>query len=276
MSETRVERGWPRGVHRAAVGALFFLQGLTFASWASRIPSIQTRLGLTEAELGLVLLALPVGLLVSLPVSGWLVSRRGSAPVVVGGLWLYAGVLTRVGAAGTRGELVGWLFAFGFLGNGVNIAVNTQAVGVEALYGRSVMASFHGMWSLAGFVAAGVGAALLGRGVEPARHFLGTFLAVALVAAVGALFTLREAGRRVEGRLFVLPDGELWGLGLMAFCCMTCEGAMFDWSGVYFERVVGAEKAWVGAGYTTFMAAMAAGRFLADGLVRRLGLKRVF
>jgi MFS family permease len=267
----------PRSTYRWVVGGLFFLQGLCFATWASRIPSIQQQLSLSEADLGFALLALPAGLMVSLPLSGWLVARLGSARVVVGALFLYGLMLAGLGQARSLAQLTGVLAAFGFAGNLVNIAVNTQGVGVEGLYQRSIMASFHGMWSLAGFTAAAVGTVLMGAGVVPALHFVAVTLGVWAVTAASARFTLKEdAGTKAGGRVFAVPDKPLAVLGVIAFCCMMCEGAMFDWSGVYFQQVVKAEKAWVGTGYATFMASMAAGRFIADWLTRKLGLRRVF
>ena len=272
------ETGYPRHVHRMAAGALFFLQGVCFASWASRIPTIQRGLGLSEAALGLVLLALPAGSMIALPFSGWWVARKGSALVVLTALVFYAMALVGLGLAASLPALLAVLFVFGFTGNVVNISVNTQAVGVEALYGRSVMASFHGLWSLAGFVAAGVGAGMIGADVPPLPHFLGTglFMLAALAACSRFLLTEDAPGGSSGGRVFTWPDRELLGLGVMAFCSMICEGAMFDWSGVYFQRVVGADADWVGSGYAAFMAMMASGRFLADGLTRRFGLRRVF
>src|SRR5690349_6083502 len=127
------ETGYPRHVHRMAAGALFFLQGVCFASWASRIPSIQQRLGLGEAALGLVLLALPAGSMAALPAAGWWVSRKGSALVALSALVVYAAGLVGLGFVGSLPVLLGVLFVFGFTGNVVNISVNTQAVGVEAL-----------------------------------------------------------------------------------------------------------------------------------------------
>ncbi|PTL76077.1 MFS transporter [Vitiosangium sp. GDMCC 1.1324] len=260
-----------------AAGALFFLHGVCFASWASRIPSIQQRLGLTEAALGLVLLALPVGSMTSLLFSGWWVARWGSAMVALSALVFYGLALVGLGLAGSLPALLAVLFVFGFMGNVVNIAVNTQAVGVEALYGRSVMASFHGLWSLAGFVASGVGAGMIGTGVPPLPHFLGMGLFMLAVLAACSRFLLSDStGDTTGNRVFVVPDRELLGLGVMAFCSMICEGAMFDWSGVYFQRVVGADEDWVGSGYAAFMAMMASGRFLADELTRRFGSRRVF
>jgi MFS family permease len=276
MIEVSRSVGPARHVHRLAVGTLFFLQGLCFASWASRIPSIQQRLGLTELALGTALLALPAGSMASLPVAGWLVARFGSRRVGVLALLGYGLTLVGLGLAPRLAPLMAVLFGFGVAGNLVNISVNTQAVGVEALYGRSVMASFHGLWSLAGFVSAAVGTLLMGWDVAPLPHFLGTLGVLGGALALSAGFLLPDApGAPTGGRVFSLPDRSLWGLGVMAFCCMICEGTMFDWSGVYFQKVVRAPADRVGSGYAVFMAFMATGRFVADGLVRRWGLQRV-
>ena len=158
---------YSRLTFRIAVAALFFLQGIGFASWTSRIPSIQQKLNLTETQLGIVLLAIPVGLLFSIPFAGWFVAKMGSRKVAAASIICYGLVLISLGFAETRFQLMGCLFVFGFFGNMSNIAINTQAVGVEAIYGRSVMASFHGMWSVAGFTAASIGWVMIGANVVP-------------------------------------------------------------------------------------------------------------
>lgn len=260
--------------NRVAVGALFFLLGLCFASWASRIPTLRQELNLTDAELGVVLFALPVGSLFSLLLSGWLIHKAGSKRVVLLSLLLYGVVLVGIGVPETMAGLMAVLFLFGAVGNTVNVAVNTQAVGVEVLYGRTIMASFHGLWSLAGFTGAAVGTFMIGKAVDPLYHFLLICGAVIIVTTVAARFALKEDYNKQEAvRLFALPPRSLLRLGLICFCCMICEGAMFDWSGIYFQKVVNAEKGWVGAGYTAFMYTMALGRFVADGFTNRFGLK---
>lgn len=266
-----------RKTHRLAVGALFFLLGLCFASWASRIPSVQQKMGISEAALGGVLLTIPLGQLLSLPLAGWLVAKYGSRRVVLSGVVLYATALLGLGWADSLWQLLPCLVVFGVGGNLTNISVNTQAVGVERLYKhKPIMASFHGLWSLAGFVAAAIGSFMIGHAVPPGIHFL--FIAAFILAglAVAAGSTVREdSGVDPNQPIFVKPDKELLGLGAIAFCALICEGAMFDWSGVYFKKVVQADPAWVGAGYTAFMSTMAAGRFGADWLAARLGPKRV-
>ena len=266
-----------RRTHRLAVGALFFLLGLCFASWASRIPSVQQRMGISEVGLGAVLLVIPVGQLVSLPLAGWLVARLGSRRVVLWAVVFYATALLGLGWADSLGQLLPCLALFGVGGNLTNIAVNTQAVGVERLYKhKPIMASFHGLWSLAGFVAAAIGSLMIGHAVPPGLHFLfiGAFILAGLVVSAGSIIPA-DHGVDPNQPLFVRPDRELLGLGVLAFCALVCEGAMFDWSGVYFKKVVLADKSWVGAGYTAFMSTMALGRFGADWLAHRLGGRRV-
>ncbi|HEU4901615.1 MAG TPA: MFS transporter, partial [Flavisolibacter sp.] len=152
-------------IYRLAVGTLFFLQGLCFATWASRIPSIQQQLAISDSMLGMILFALPVGSMLSLLFSGAVINKFGSKRIATNALLLYSLVLPVIGLSQSTGLLIASLVLFGVAGNLANIAINTQAVHVEAKYGRNIMASFHGLWSTAGFVAAGVGAFMIGKGI---------------------------------------------------------------------------------------------------------------
>ena len=260
---------------RLAVGCLFFLQGLCFASWASRIPSIQQNLQLSDAALGALLFALPLGSMIALPFSGWLVTHFGSKRIATNALLFYSLLLVLIGFSNNILMLTIGLMFFGMAGNISNIAINTQAVGVEAKYGRNIMASFHGLWSLAGFTAAGIGTFMMGQAIIPLTHFI--IIAAIIMAGVAASFHYllpREVKNTTAVKLFVKPDKSLVKLGIIAFCCMICEGAMFDWSGIYFQKVVKANKDWIGAGYTAFMLTMAAGRFIADWVVSKFGFTK--
>lgn len=263
-------------LNRFAVATIFFIQGLAFASWASQIPTIQQNLRLSDSALGAVLFSLPVGLMVSLPLSGWIIAKVGSRVVVIIGALMYSLVLVLLGLAQSPLQLIMALFVHGLAGNMVNIAINTQAVGVEKLYRKSIMASFHGVWSLAGFFGAALGTLMIGAGIVPYQHFL-LVMALAWVGiAVASRYFLKDDLSKSENQpIFVKPDKSLISLGVIAFCSMICEGAMFDWSGVYFKKVVLAQNAWVGAGYTAFMCTMALSRFIADGFTQKIGLKRV-
>ena len=162
-----------RRINRIAVSAFFFLAGFCYSSWCSRIPDIQQRLHLDNAALGGVLLGLPVGLLTSLPLAGWLVAKFGSRPIAVTAAILYASILPLLDLVIAPWQLVAALVLFGMCGNLLNISMNTQAIGTEALYGRTIMASYHGLWSLAGFAGGSIGTLFINLGWVPWQHFSG-------------------------------------------------------------------------------------------------------
>jgi len=259
---------------RLVVGLMFFLAGLVFASWVSRIVTVQQSMGLSDAGLGAVLFSLPVGLMCSLPFSGWIITVIGSKKLLILSLILYGMVLITLGLAQNVVQLVGCLICFGFASNAVNISVNTQAVAAEVMYKKPVMASFHGLWSLAGFAGGGVGTFMIANGIVPLHHFIIITITVIILTVLIAKY-LKNDKVTSSGPAFVMPDKSLIMLGIIAMCSMICEGAMFDWSGVYFKKVVLAPTALVGLGFTAFMCTMAGGRFIADWFAHRFGLKRI-
>jgi MFS family permease len=259
---------------RVVVGVMFFLAGLCFASWASRIATVQQTLGLSDAGLGAVLFSLPVGLMCSLPFSGWIITIIGSKRLLISALIVYSLALISLSLAQSVVQLIGCLICFGFASNSVNISVNTQAVAAEVMYKKPIMASFHGLWSLAGFTGAGIGTFMIANGIVPLHHFVLITIIVLVMIILTAKY-LKEDKVINSGPVFVMPDKSLITLGIIAMCSMICEGAMFDWSVIYFKKVVLAPTALVGIGFTAFMCTMAGGRFIADWFAHRYGLKRI-
>jgi MFS family permease len=273
LEKTLPTYNFPRTTLRIAVGVMFFMAGICFASWASRIATIQQNLNLSDAGLGGVLFALPVGLICSLPFSGWVITRIGSLKLLVSALVVYSLTLVSLGVAQNTFQLVACLLLFGFSSNAVNISVNTQAVAAEEMYKRPILSSFHGLWSLAGFSGAAIGTFMIGQHVIPFKHF-SLIMALVIIAVIFTTRYLKNDKPANAGPVFVMPDNSLIKLGVIAFCSLICEGAMFDWSVIYFKKVVLAQNAYMGAGYTGFMLTMATGRFIADKFAHRFGLKR--
>lgn len=259
--------------YRFAVAAFFFIAGICFASWASRIPDISRALNLHEGALGAVLFALPIGSMCSLPLSGWLVSKLGSRKVATLSGLIYPTILICLGFCNTVPLIITTLFFFGLFGNMMNISVNTQAVGVEKLYNRSIMATFHGVWSLAGFTGAAVGTILISQGFDPYQHFIGIASVMMCMALFSQKYILPKDTQHPDQPIFAKPDANLLKLGLIAFCCMAAEGTMFDWSGIYFQKIIQVPKNLTTLGYAAFMSTMAGGRFLGDRLVTQFGKK---
>ncbi|MGX9985431.1 MFS transporter [Soonwooa purpurea] len=263
--------------YRTAVFGYFFCQGLGFASWASRIPSIKEALGLSEGQLGAMLLMLPLGQLFTMPLSGKLVTKYGSAKVISVVSILYALILLSISFASNIYMLAASLFLFGIAGNMGSIAVNTQAVAVEKMFRKSIMTSFHGGWSLAGFFGALIG--LLTINFHLNTTYL--FLIILSLVLINTFWNIKYLVPKVEHassnaeKIKFKPDAILIQLGIVGFFSMATEGAMFDWTGVYFKDVVKSPTSLVILGYTSFMIMMATGRFLGDFLITKLGKRKV-
>lgn len=256
---------------RVAVAAYYFVPGVVFASWASRIPDVKQMLHLSNGQLGTVLFAIPIGQLLMMAFSGILVSRFGSKKMLVLSEVLYALVLFSIGSSTTVFHLILSLIAFGMMANLMNIATNTQACLVEKMYGRNIMSSFHGLWSLGGF-SGGIIGAIFANTLLPIDVHFGTILALSiLIIAVGFRFLINDAMAKAEEEdvpkfSFKTIDPILFLLGLMGFAGMFCEGTVYDWSSVYFSSVVKPDEAFIRAGYVAGMGAMTLGRFMAAAL----------
>lgn len=264
-----------RNKMRVAVSAFYFCMGFSFMSWASRIPDIKTKLQLSEGQLGSILLALPIGQLMMMPVSGRLVTRYGSKTILSFAILLYAIELTNLGWATQGWQLALGLFIFGIVGNMSNISVNTQGVLAEKIYGRPIMTTFHGVWSLAGFSGSLTGLLMMNLSLTPRQHFFIVAAFVFTVVFIARRYLIAGTSSPTERKkFFSKPEGVLVKLGIIAFCSMAAEGTMFDWSGVYFREIVKAPHSLVMLGLTTFMIMMATGRFAGDKVIARFGRKK--
>lgn len=260
--------------YRTAVMMFFFSHGIIFSSWASRIPFIKEKFGFTEGELGNLLLMIPVGQLLTMPLVGKLVSKYGSHKILSIGLFFYALMLIGIGLAPTTWTLAGVLMLFGVFSNMCNISTNTQGVIVENLYGRSIMTSFHGGWSIAGFFGALFGMVMIRLDVATWIHFAISFGMVFLMWLWASRNLIAEEKKAEEKKSTGFKmDLTLVILGVIGFCSMAVEGAMFDWSGVYFQEIVQVAKENVILGYTSFMIMMASGRFIGDKVIQKIGKK---
>ena len=258
---------------RVALGALFFFMGICFASWAARIPDIQSKFQLSEGQLGTLLLCLPIGSMVGLPIAGWSVHHYGSRIVILICSFAYALSLPLIGLAPNLWVITPVLILFGMLGNIMNISLNTQALGLENQLGKSILASFHGVWSMAGFTGAGLGAGMIFLSFSPPAHYVVVALLSILMILLSQKFVIndKQAAGEEGGLVLRKPDSLLLRVGLISFLGMMAEGCMFDWSGVYFKKIVEAEPELVSLGYVCFMGAMASGRFVTDKAINRYG-----
>ena len=267
------------GLHRAtgAVYAVFVLSGFAFASWASRIPQVRDALGLSPRALGLLLLAAAVGSVTSMPLSGLIVGRLGTArTVAVMGLVAAAGLAAagvgyRVGVA----PVAAGLFALG-VGNGTwDVAMNVEGSAVEQKLGRAIMPRFHAGFSLGTVAGALAGSAMVALGVSVTVHLA----AVAAIVAVAGPLAVRDflprqvpeehAERRHPLRAWTEPRTVL--IGVFVFAAAFTEGTGNDWLGVATIDGYGAAAALGALTFAIFLAAMTLGRWFGPGLIDRHG-----
>jgi MFS family permease len=260
---------------RIILSGYFFLTGICFSSWASRIPDIKMLLGLSDGAFGGLLFFLPIGSFLGIPISGSLTARYGSKNIVSIAAIIYPLALISLGLATNTSQLAICLFLFGMAGNLFNVSVNTQAASLSKLYEKSIVSSFHGFWSLAGFTGGLLGGFFVAKSISPLQQFI-------TVALLGWVFLFFSRQYLLPGEKSTHPVSKMWNkpsplllqFGLVAFSNMICEGMMFDWSGVYFQHVVKVTEQWRTVGYISFMACMTTGRMFADALINYWGARK--
>ncbi|MFC1225717.1 MFS transporter [Pedobacter sp. BG31] len=263
---------------RLAISAFYFMQGVCFASWASRIPTFKSSMGLNDAELGSILFALPAGQIITMFFSAKLTTHFGSKKMLRATAPLYAIALTFLALATTGWQLAAFLVLFGITGNLCNIALNTQGVAGENYYGKPIMSSFHGAWSIGNLTGALIALGLVNLKLGMYTHFWMIALISLTNVLVNAkkLLNYNKPDTVVEKtKFFTMPQGILVLLGVIAFCSMATEGTMFDWSAIYFEDVVKLPHNKAIIGYASFMFMMASGRFMGVYLIGKFGRKNL-
>lgn len=252
---------------RVSITGTFFLHGAVFTSWYARLPAIQERLDLTPGQLGIALFGAPAGLLVAQPAIGALAARTGSRPIVAAAP-LYIGAVMLPALAVDTVTLLLALVLVGAASGVLDIAMNAQGLAVERASGRHLFSSLHAAFSFGAL--AGVAAAASAAGVA-ALPFLA---ASALVGAVGvaALAPGLLHDRGVAGApLFARPSRRLAALGVIAFCALLAEGAVFDWSSIYLATQVRTTAEVAPLGLAGFSLCMGVGRLAGDSVAARAG-----
>lgn len=264
-----------KNTQRIFLSLFFFLSGFSFSTWASRIPTIKMAFDFNDAELGSILLAMPIGSLLGLPISGWLVSKYNSRVPLIIGFALNTFALALIGFSHNVVTLVTAVLLFSFTTRIYNISVNTQAISLQKFYEHKIMGSFHGFWSTGGIFGILFSTLMLNWGISIQSHFI-MVGAVALVLTVFSYKYLLKNDKAEKGNKIILgkPDPYIFYLGVVAFLSAICEGGMFDWSGIYFQQVLNVEI--FTYGYLIFMTFMAASRFLSDKIIAVIGMPNTY
>ena len=262
---------------RNAVAVSFALNGFCFATLVSRLPDIRSGLDLDNAGLGLLLLAISVGSVIALPLSGRLIDRIGATAVTrLGGILVAAGLTVSIVGVVTDVVLVAALGLFvDGIGTAVwDVAMNVEGAEVERRLGRTIMPRFHAGWSLGSFAGAAIG-------VPMAAVHAPLLLHVPVFAVLAAAATWRAAGpylppvaeheEREPVAFSPWREPRTLAIGVMVLAFALSEGSANDW--LALALIDGYDvRHWVGvAGYTAFVCSMMAGRVFGPVLLDRYG-----
>jgi MFS family permease len=258
----------------------FIASGFAFASWASRIPQVRDRLHLTSASLGLVLLAVAFGSLISLPLAGAIVHRIGSRRTVeIMSVLLAAGLVVAAIGYLTGVVTVGiGLVIFGFANGAWDVAMNVQGATVERQRGAAIMPRFHAGWSIGTVAGALVGAAMVALQVPVTAHLVAVAVVVAATVPLAVRSFLADVDEGAEVpeapvasafSRWLEPRTVLIGVFVLAFA--FAEGAGNDWISVSFIDGHHARPVFGTLGFAVFVAAMTIGRWCGPALLDRYG-----
>jgi Major Facilitator Superfamily len=213
---------------------------------------------------------------VALPTAGWLIGRLGSRLLSSAAAVALCVTMPLPVLSPSFPALVVGLAVLGACNGLLDVSMNAQAAVVEQRGGRPIMSSFHALFSLGGMAGALLASGAMAIGLGDRAH-VGVAALVALAAIGLALPGLVPAGPVPAGTAWALapPSRALLTLGGLALLGLLAEGAMADWSAVYLHDTLGASPAVAAVGFAAFSLAMAAGRIAGDGLVSRLGARRV-
>lgn len=258
-----------------ATRAVFFIGGFGAASWAPLVPLLKQRLAIGEDVLGMLLLCIGIGSLLTMPISGAAAVRLGCRKVLTVASILYAGMLLGLCMVSSLWLAVLFLLVFGAIMGCIDVVVNIQAVIVEKASGKRLMSGMHALWSVGGFAGAGLFGIWVGTlGLTP--------LVSTAIAAVLILLVLAGAGRHLlpyggdsGGKLLAIPQGIVTFIGIIACISFLVEGAIMDWSGVFLTTIRHFDLSLAGTGFTVFSAAMLTMRLLGDWTVQKLGQQPV-
>ncbi len=261
---------------RNAVGMTFFLNGLVFASWVSRIPEVRSSFDLTNARLGLLLLSIALGSLLALPTTGAAINGWGTTRVVrVGAAAASVGMITAaLGLGHLLPVTVVGLFVYG-LGIGVwDVAMNVEGAEVERGLDRTIMPRFHAGFSVGTVIGALLGAMLIELSVPAVLHLVGVVgVSVVVVWSTSPAFLpiaeTNDEHRGSAARAWLEPRTLL--IGAMVFALAMTEGTANDWLAVALVDGHDASHAVGVAGFAVFVLAMTVGRFAGTGLIDRFG-----
>ncbi len=258
-----------------AVGIVFAINSFMFGNWVVRIPEIKDRLELSESDLGISLLGMSVGAMISMPFMGFLSKKLGAGKLTSIFVVMYLVAFILPVLADSMLFLIIAMIFVGITNGGTDVAMNAAAVAVEKKYDVSIMSTSHGMWSLGSMIGAAFGAIIAQNGISQLWHMamMSALMLVLCLFLFKPLLAIKDQAD--QGKGFVLPKGPLLIMALITFCVMMGEGAIADWSALFIQNEAFGNRLQAGLGYTFYSLAMTLGRFFGDSIIPRFSKRKI-
>ncbi|MFJ9887866.1 MFS transporter [Streptomyces sp. NPDC091287] len=271
---------------RTAVAVLFFTNGAVFANLLPRYPQIKDDLAIGNGAYGLAVAAFPAGAIAAGLAAGVLIRRVGSAQVAAVGTLLTAMGILAAGLAPSPALFAGALFLAGAMDALTDVAQNAHGLRVQRLYGRSILNSFHAIWSIGAVTGGLMAAGAMSLGLSLGVHLTISAIVLALAAMTAWRFCLpgpdnepEEAGperRSAEGAVSASRVGYvLAALVLIATAGTLVEDAGNSWAALYLTDSLHTSAALAAWGFIALVGAQFIGRIIGDRLVDRFGQRAV-
>lgn len=260
--------------HRVAVSIMFLMNGLLVGGWAPAIPVFKDKHALAESELGLMILAIGIGSLLTMPITGGIIARRGSTGILIVAAWLCVPVLPLVLFAPNLWLAGIALLVFGGGLGSMDVAMNANAARIEEHHSKAIMSSCHGFWSLGALIGSGVGGTLLGFfGLGTQALSVATLILIGTIIAMSRLMRDEvERGEGIEKPKLALPRTlTIYLVAIIAFAGFTAEGTVLDWAALFLREDRNVPEWMAGYAFAAFAATMALVRFVGDPVRNRLG-----
>jgi len=260
---------------RWAVIAFFASNGFIYANWTARLPEIEAFYDMTHTQLGGILLSSAIGSIIAMPIAGYLNNQYGSKWVTIISAAMVTVIVPWLVFTPSLVLVYGTALVLGMMAGSMDVSMNGQAVIVERRLSKSIMSSFHATFSIGMVIGAGAGALAAQLSIPLFTHMIAAAIFTLVVIVIASRYLIddfQEARLSSEkGSGFVLPTAAILPVALIAFCGMTGEGSLIDWSALYMNEVVGASESLSAIAYGTFGGAMTIGRLLGDRYTDRYG-----
>jgi MFS family permease len=266
-------------IKRLAVAVFFFVNGFCYANWVARMPEVKEIYNVSYGVLSTLLLFTAAGSLTAMPFAGIVTAKFGSRRMTSVLGVLFCIVIPLIPLFSNLWIIRFMFYMIGVIAGGLDVTMNGQAVFVERLWKRPIMSSFHAVFSIGTALGAGSGALFTKYHIALSFHLL-------IVASLGLILNLWAAFNLVHdtpknekntegGGGLQLPTAAILPLGIIAFCGMTGEGSMADWSAMYMNKIVGKDLSFSALAFGSFTTAMTIGRFFGDTLTEQLGKRKL-